>query len=446
MRDRIHAALAGAEAPNGVPLADVLYDLYRYEMGEQGSENSQGAWSAVSDADLNSLGATLVKVLEGQGQATLGRVTLPGGTEIQPLLYGYVLVGSDYFGLDVDRPGLVPGDELSWRIGGSNLRLLIALTVGMLDQLPYRPFGAPHLVERFDGSYVRELIQFPPLEWAGGAVIEQEMDFGSCGELFCAYSRADVAILAEGLVQDLRTLWNKRNQFRRRVQSFRNQAQRTVRRLRQVSLHAVAIQLSRQGFALKEPTFTVEFAAWDHSFRRGIVRQKIGDGNTTIPLNVSELDRADEIVRLRSVGADGQIDPLAREVARAAPQGLSKVLSDLATNFETSVEIPGGQFGFRFRLFWRDGTIRARSDHSIVEKLQIYSDLVQIREWLLPETVAAGLVGRPLSAVFDHPFSCDTRIRAITYHYADVNIELEPDIQLVNCREARIWAEPSTFA
>jgi hypothetical protein len=272
------------------------------------------------------------------------------------------------------------------------------------------------------------------------------MDMSSWGEIFCAFSDQMVGELAADIVNDMRKLWNDHRDIARRVRSARDAATAVASKLRDVRVHAVTINISQRFSRDRllagelDEQLAVEFDAWDHAYRRGIVVQQFSTvPKNEVEFNAAELDRAAAVARVHALGADGWIDVLARAILDATPEGAAAVLNDLANNLDTLVTLPTSTVRFHLRMHWWNGEIRAetREEHMI----NVSGRNVTLSGQCLPETLIESLCRQPLTALFDQPFRCEARIADINNNGENLVLTPEPDPWLVNCRTGRMWPE-----
>jgi hypothetical protein len=233
-------------------------------------------------------------------------------------------------------------------------------------------------------------------------------------------------------------LWAAPHAYAGQVRSARAAAILLASGLRDVAVHAVTIDISNQ--LHRGDRLAVEFEAWDHAFRRGLVVQELDTSRrTSFDFDTDALGRAAEVAVVHALGADGRIDVLARAVVEAAPQGAAAVLADLADGFEAFVTLPTSTIPLPLRLHWGHGEIRAetRGSHGI----EVSRRSVTIRGRTLPEALVVSLAGRPLHSLFDQPFRSDAPIASIANEGGDIVVSPRTDLWLVDCRTGRMWPE-----
>jgi hypothetical protein len=361
---------------------------------------------------------------------------------------GCVAIGWDTLCIDCDRPGLNDISDMPYRPGGSNLSRLLQYVDELSRDQPFRAIGIPTLVDRFNGRHPDCLFQFPPFASAAEVILQREMDFTFWCEFFCAFSDDTIRNLAEDIIDDMRLLWVNAEHYAPCIEELRDAANRVVRNLREVEIHAVTIDISNQRSG--GDRYFVEFDAWDDAFRRGLIVQEVEtcrelessfvenkfDENA---FDIAVLGRAGKVEEVHASGADGRIGGLARAIVDAAPQGACAVLTDLADNFETFVTLSAGAHELYLRLYWQDGEIFAENRDS--HQVKICNYILTLSDYALPDTVLVSLRGQPLHVVFDYPFRCQSRIDCIQDRHRKIVITVEPDRWLVQCRTGRMWAE-----
>ena len=435
MRARLNAVLGDARMPTGSLAAHILHDLFLSEVRQRGRYAAEQAW--------NGLDASAIVDLSREFTERISRPTgvdyfLPAGTWMYVGTYGSAMIGSEVLGLDVDRPGLINSQDLPARCGGSNLVRLLDRTDELSRNLPCRAIGMPTLVDRFSGTHPETHLRFPAFAPAGGVVLKRAMDFMSWGEYFCAFTPDEIDTLARKVVDDMQRLWTDGAGYAPLVRSTRRAATRIARRVPDVRVHAVTVDISNQFSGGDQ--FAVEFEAWDHAFRRGIVVQEATSSRyANSALDAAALNRADDIAAVHALGADGRISVLARAIAEAAPQGATAVLGDLADQFETFVTLDTKTGPVELRLFWQHGEIGAATYGG--HKIDVWRDTVTLHRETLPDTLMISLPGQPVLAVFDQPFRCKARIAQIENYREGVVVTPEPDPWLVHCRTGRMWPE-----
>ena len=432
--DRLVAAMGGVRMPTGMLMSDVLHGVFLSEVRQRGWNNAHRAWGALDEAEIRKIGGSVARMYS---RASSTDYELPAGSYLTESMTGVVCIDAETLGIDVDRPGLHPVEDLPVRPGGSNLLLLIRSITELSEDLPCRAIGVPKLVERTDGHYPSHRLQFPPFDPAGGVVLERWLDYTSWGEFFCAFSTMMVRSVAEEVVGNMSYLWANAAVIAPRVTQARSAAERLATSLRDVRVHAVTVGASATGLEIDDAV-AVEFETWDDMFRRGIVVQKITAGQQPqAVLSPTQLDRADAVAAVKAQGADGRIEGLARAILHAAPRGARSVLTDLGTCFDTSFELAIGTDRVSFRLYWSNGVIRAESPY--LSKVEVGSHALKIRDKSVPASIAIALRGKPLHILFDEPFSCDTPIACVENEYEFISVKTEPELWLVNCRTGRMW-------
>lgn len=433
----LHRALGAARTETGTPVARVVHDLFLSEVRQQGWEAAERAWTALDAAALTSVGVEFERLALRETGVSYA---LPAGTPVMEALLGCALVGSETLGLDVDRPGLYDMSDLPARPDGSNLARLLGYIDELSRNLPCRAIGMPTLVERFGGRHPDHFLQFPPFGPVDGVVLRRDMNFTLWGDFFCAFTDAMVRELAAEVVRDMSRLWTHGARYAPWVRSARDAANRLASRLRGVGVHAVTLDVSDQ--PPPGDRVAVEFDAWDHSLRRGIVIQGVGrHEGSGATLDMAALDLADEVTALRAMGADGRIEILARAVLDAAPQSAAAaVLAELAVGFEAFLTLPVTTDSLRLRLHWRCGQIRVETRHC--HPVGISGGSVTLGGRTLPESLVLSLSGRPVHLVFDSPFRCGAPIAAIENGSWGLVVTPEPDPWLVDCSTGRMWPDP----
>lgn len=431
VRMRLNEVLGDQRMQTATRVAQILYELFLAEARQQGYDSAERAWMGMD-----------VRVIEELGREFAARICqpngckyiLPAGTEMIVCMFGCAMIGFEELGIDVDRPGLHDIGDLPTRPGGSNLARLLRHLDDLTRDLPCRAIGMPTLVDRFTGCYPEHHLQFPAFAPAEGAVLQRDMNFASWGDFFCAYTPGMIDKVAEAIVDDMQRLWTHGPFFAPRIRSAREAATRIAVTARGVRVHAVTLDV---GNKTRPGDFVaVEFEAWDHALRRGLVVQKISSHR----YEKSDLDAAAlDLAAVHALGADGRISVLARAIANAAPQGLTAVLADLAEHSETFVTLATRTRPLPLRLYWQHGEIGAATVGG--HKIEVSPGSVTLHRETQPETIIVSLPGKPVSVVFDQPFQCAARISRVENKDGNLIVTPEPDPWLVNCRTGRMWRE-----
>lgn len=443
MRKRLDEALGDARMQSGTLAAHALHDLFLAEVRQQGWDAAEQGWRELDAATIGEIAREFQRLV---GWDAGPDYALPAGAMVISYMAGCAIVGSESLGFDVERPGLHDISDLPTRVGGPNLARLFRYIDELTRELPCRAIGTPRLVDRSCGRHLERSLQFPPFAPAGHVVLQHGMDMASWGEFFCAFSDEMVSELAADIVKDMRKLWNDHQDIAQRVRSARNAATAVASKLREVRVHAVTINFSTRfsHSRLLAGEFggqlAIEFDAWDHAYRRGLIVQQFSTvPKNEVELNEAELDRASAVAAVHALGADGWVDVLARAILVAAPRGAAAVLDDLADNLETLVTLPTSTGPLLLRMHWWNGEIRAetREDHMI----NVSGRHVTLKGQALPDTLIESLRRQPLTALFDQPFRCEARIAGIGSNGENLVVTPEPDPWLVNCRTGRMSPE-----
>lgn len=435
IRTRLTAAAGDALMPTGTPVAHTLHDLFLAEVRQQGSDAAERAWMALDATAILEVGRAFQKIA---WQPNSADYHLPAGTVVAGCMVGCAFVDWEEFGFDVDRPGLHGILDLPSRPGGSNLALLLRYIDELSRNLACRAIGMPTLVDRHSGRHPDHRLQFPPLVEAGGVILQRNVDFTSWGSFFCAFSDVMVRELAEEIVEDMRELWHRASSFMTQIRVARAAAEVAASRLSEVRVHAVTLELSPQ--LRNGDQVAIEFDAWDHAFRRGLVVQGFSSRHGRAKsFDCGPLDRATEVEALHALGADGRIGGIARAIVDAAPQGATAVLIELAEQFETFVTLATSTRPLHLRLHWRDGEVIAETRGG--NGIDVSDKRVTLHRRTIPESVIDNLPGGPLRAVFDQPFTCGSSIALIENQDGNVVVTTDPDLWLVNCRTGRMWPD-----
>lgn len=437
VRARLQEVLGSAATPTvtGLLLADVLYWLFELEAREGDADLTVSAWLSAPPNNLCKLGEQFVElVFDYQNIAFQS----PGGQGICSYVGGSILLGAEMFGLDVDRPGLHPTDQLPDFPGGSNLELLKA-SIGELAKAAGLPdFGSPEVVSRNDPADSGQFLQFPPFKAAAGAKLQHNLFFAAWGESFCAFSVGRVRKLAANIVADMRYLVEAAPQFAANVRALRGRAERALRTRPGTELHAITLELSAQ-LTPPPPVYGVELETWDRTYRRGIVVRRFSNPRQP-QFALDRLASSTGVEWLKSKGATGTIEPLAAAIVNAAPEGPVQVLERLSREFETELRLDVNGLSLHFRLFWDNGCICASTRYN--EAFSVSRGQIKIEKQRLPEQVLLSLPGEPLYRVFDEPFSIDTPIVEARFVQNQLIIDIRNERLLVNCETGKIWRMP----
>lgn len=435
LRAWLDTALGNMRLPTGTLAAHALHDLFLSEARQQGWDAAEAAWLAFDAQGL----AAVVRELEHMvWKGHHKDYTLPAGTVMMECMSGSAMIGYETLGFDIDRPGLHDIYYVSSRPAGSNLALLMRLIDGKSTGLPCRAIGLPTLVERFVGPHLEHHLQFPPYAPAGGVTLQREMNFCSWGELFCAFTEDRIHALAESVLFDMNAFFTRSHSFEPRAGAARLKANRIAMRLADVRVHAVTMDISNQ--TSRGDVLAVEFKAWDHAFRRGVVVQMISEPmGWEVALDARKLDRRAAVATVGALGADGWIRGIARAILAAAPRGAAAVLGELADGFETFVTLSTRTRPLLLRLYWRHGEIKVATVSGY--GVDVTDRSVTLRDRVIPESLITILPGRPVQSVFDAPFRCGTPIASIENKDGNVIVKPQADPWLVNCRSGHTWPE-----
>jgi hypothetical protein len=448
IRNRINKVFGESRIVGHARFADVIYDVFLSEAREQGWNVAEPAWALLDAAALGNIGNQIKRLVSPHAG---GDYVLPAGTVAIAHYVGCVAIGWDTLCVDCDCRGLSDISDMPHRPDGSNLKRLLRYIDKLSREEPFRAIGMPILVDQFNDRHPSHFFQFPPFAPAADVILQRNMDLSRSGVFFCALSDEHIRDFAQDIVNDMRRLWVNADHYVVRTQSWKDAASSFARNVPSVEVRAVTIDVSNEQRC--GDRFFIEFDAWDHAFRRGIVVQEVGVRSLDeafdkdvldvgscheSAFDLAVLDRADHVALVRANGADGWIGGLARAIVNAAPEGACAVLADLAQNFETYVNLCGGAREDRFRLFWQDGEICVdNQDWSI---MRLSDNVLSLSDRQLPETLLASLLRQPLHVLFDHPFRCDSRISDIKNKYGKIAITVEPDRWLINCQTGEMWA------
>lgn len=434
---RLTKVLGDARMPAGTIVSHALGQVLREEIRHQGRDAAVVAWTMLDDEEIAALAQAIVRFFSRESSANY---SLPAGTVMMECVTGCAFIDGKIFGFDVDRPGMLPEDDLPTRVGGSNFALLQLIDELSRDQ-PWRAVGAPTLVTRYHQLHPDDRLQFSPSGTAAGAVLICDQNYTSWGEYFCAFSPDWVRECAEGIVGEMRSFWTRREQIAPRVREAKRAAVDIASQHHELRFHAVTIDPKDWGHGVND-RMAVEFATWDDAFRPGIAAYDIpGKVPVRRALGTDPLDRAFKAAAVHALGADGWIGGLARTAASAAEAQGTHPLHDLATAHETfaTIDTPSGPVDLRFH--WCAGEIRVSTRFE--RKLEISDgDIVTLGQ-VLPETILDSMPGRPLHAVFDQPFRCDAEITSVRNFFRGVAVTLRPDLWLVDCSTGRAIPPPS---
>ena len=435
IRAQLAAVLGDARLATGLSIAHALTDIFLSEVRQKGLNVAEEAWKVLDEAAIKNMGEKLEQLITTGG----ADCPLPAGTAMMGRMSGTIFVDAESFGLDVDHPGLHLIEDLSDRPGGSNFDLLLDTIRELSDGLPCSAIGMPTMVERVHERHLSYRFQFPPFATAGGVVLQRSLDFPSWGEYLCSYSRSEVLDFAANIVSDMCQVWENGSKIGERVRKAWRAANRIASGLPDVVVKLVTIE-PNSGWTGHNMILGVEFEAWDHSLRRGIVIKELGfEEEAEKALNSDGLDRKDEVRQVHAIGAHGRIEGLARAIANAAPQGARSVLAELSNSFETSFVVTTDTGLLRCRLYWWRGVICADAEGS--KGVRCASTSITCWRYSFPQSVVTALRGKPLSVVFDGPFQCESRIEKAELDAMGLRLEIEPDRWLVNCATGQTWRE-----
>lgn len=436
IRQRLHDRFGHEDVGNGTALSAALASALELDLRMSGAADGTSRIAALTDQELDHLAHDLVRTIEN-GKS---RFTLPLGTNFASHKLADLTVGSERWLLDASRPGLHPMQTMRRDAHGANLRLLRSHIRRLTQHSDFRALGLPSAARIVDTAD-HHLLHFAPCEEAGGVVLQRSAD-GTGAPRFRAALPIQIRELAESIVTDMQTLWNRREAIKARATQVRELAEA------QAAKHGAAVQLVAVDLELQrdEDDFDmyVHYHAIDEAMRPGAVlglfsaRDYIDDNSLCAPAGVTH--RKAELEELRRLGADGRIDEIAAGVAAAAPRGAAAVFAELAESYDTMVELPTSGAPMCAILYWGAGKIKA--DIMMGGKLDWWGSKLILLGDTFPETVVAASVGRRVDSFVQLPFACPCLVKSVEPLMAGVRLELEVGEKLIHLSTGRIWDEP----
>ncbi|WP_242154014.1 hypothetical protein [Sphingomonas sp. BAUL-RG-20F-R05-02] len=421
---------------NGTSVADALSSALDLDLRISGRLDGAEVLNALREEEIDKLAAQLQVVFEVKHF----EFTLPLGTIVKSHAIGEVRFGGEAWALDAGRPGLHPAETMRRDAHGPNFDLLLAEIKRATRKLACRRLGFPQPVFIVD-SEARHLLQFPPCQEAGGVVLQLWAN-GTEAPRFAAASSAQIIEFAESVVADMRTFWKRRKAIAIRAKEVRDLVDAVaVEHDAEIQLVAVDLSYQRED---ENIDMYVQYLAVDEAMRTGPVldflpcRDHITSEFYFGPFGVTR--RPEDLAKLRSLGADGRIDDMAAAVATVAPGGAAAVFAKLATEYETTFEVPTGGAPMFVTLYWRDGTIKA--EISMAGSLDWCRTELEILGHSLPETVIDTLPGRTVERIAELPFACPCKVERAESLTRGLRLRLQVGERLIHLSSGRIWDEP----
>lgn len=432
---QIHEALHGILTPTRTLMADAAYDLYLAEVRQQGRSAAQRAWLPLKESEVRDLATQLQSVLS-QSDALL-ELHLPAGTRVGKYMDGCVYVGAEMLGLDVDRPGLHPVEELPLSAEGTNLHRLLSRIREWSSERQFAGIVEPYVVERYQDGDVASKLQLLPWIDAGDVSLQWSLDLFHPDHLLCSLSEERIDELARRFVSDLTILWSDASEIAEQVANIRRWISERGWPPKGACLRAVTLEFSHPTLFMPQ-LFGLEFVGWDDAFRRGISVESFFEWDLH-ELDLAKLDRDAIMSRVHSLGATGYIAPIARAILMAAPRGADVILGELASAYATEVRLRSEDQCFEFDLYWDNGIIQARSRCSLDPLCFVDKNRISLCEAAFPEQILLALPGEPLNRVFDEPFLCEAKIVSVEVDDRYLYIEVEDEPWLVNTDKRTMW-------
>lgn len=435
---RLGVADRWLDAGNGTPVADALATALQLDLRLSGRGRTDGmaVLDALTDVQIFEFAAYLSWTIAHEN----AKLELPLGTVLQTGKPGDIRIGEETWVLDAGRPGLHPMETTRRDAHGPNLELLHTYIRRYTRGLACRHIGLPNAIFIVDTDD-RHLLQFPPFAKAGGVVL-QRWGNGTDAPRFCGALPEQIRTFAKSIVSDMRVLWSRRIEIAACAAKIREHAE-GVAAAHGASVLRVAVDLQHQH---DDDDFSmyVHFEAVDEAMRKGAVLDfyqgsDVADRWVRGPYGV--VARPADLPELRALGADGHIDDMAAAVASAAPGGTQAVLTQLASAYETTFELPTTDAPCYATLYWRDGTIKA--EVTMEGRLDWCGDRLVLMNQLIPLTMVTSLPGRTVDAFAQLPFPCPLKVAEADINGLDLKLQLEVGEHLVNCRTGAIWADPN---
>lgn len=436
LKERVQAISGHLDIGNGTPASDALLSALDLDLRISGRKDGAAVLDALTNDEIDDLVFEMVWTFERKN----AEFALPLGTIVKSGEIGDVSFGGEHWLLDAGRPGLHSMETMRRDAHGPNFDLLRSHITRLTRNLACRRLGLPSPVFIVDVDD-RHLLHFSPCAEAGGVVLQRWAN-GTDAPRFAAASPVQILEFAESIVADMRALWKRRDVIAARARAVRALADAAAAE-HGAEVLLVAVDLSHQRDDERIDMY-VHYLAIDEAMRAGPVLDFLPDrAHITAefyqaPSAVSY--RPAELEELRAFGADGRIDDMAAAVATFAPGGAAAIFATLATNYETTFELPTGGTPMFATLYWRNGTIRA--EISMAGKLDWGRPSLEIYGDLLPDTVKDLLPGRTVDAVAQLPFACPCKIENVHDLDSGMRLDLEIGTRLVDLSSGCIWDEP----
>ena len=428
---------------SGAPKADALFSALEHDAREAGVGIEAIAtldWDRLFDA-----GFDLAWALENGEHEFM----LPFGTTAKADQPGAIEIGGRQLVVDADRPGLHPLETASPAAGGRNLELLHRLITSKTAKLACRQIGLPQASHITDTDS-RHLLHFPPFDGAGGVVLQRWATETGAAR-FRAASRKAIEAFAASIVKDMRALWTNRVAIRSRVKEVREAALAGIAsaqgRGREMAIDKICIDMQQHRQGDTEFCLYLEYAGCDEALRQGRILEFVPGRNRLDERGLWSRPythewRVKDLAELRAMGANGQIEAVAAEVARLAPEGQSAVLARLARDLETQVIIETDAAPTYATLFWRDG--RIESEVSQANVFDIWSNAIEVKPAARTDRREEALTGGDrVSAFATLPVAHDALVAGVSeFNTGGMGLKFERSYLLVDVDTGRIWAEP----
>lgn len=432
--DRVRAATTGCSEWPGRTGSEALAHALALDIETAGATAEQVA--AVTDDQLKDGTRQLHRALHGDGAS----FRLPFGTAVTIGRPGSVEIAGRVFVRRPHSSGLHHIEATPTDVGGQTFESFRLYVLNWASSSNASHLGLPSPATIADGR-VRQVIEFPPLAEAGGAVLQYDADMVDAAR-FCAAPARSLERFCKVVIKDLQWLWRWRAKVARRVEEVRAAAVAGIALADHYGRRAVVGRICVDGRSLARPeglTLRVEYLGLDDSLRRGrlfetVAGHDVVDGATMMRGPLINRWRTGVAARLHDLGADGWIEPRAAAVACAAGEGQRAVLARLGRDLETVVTIRSPQGEQDVTLYWSDGVVRADEpaagglarlwnavdQQALIERMAAEGALLPMERLLGMPSPGWGMVGT------DHPAAV-----------------APSGLSLMNTASGMVWAEPA---